>query len=1026
MSTALTDFLNAHAYKKPIGSHTHTWFAKGPHVNGTGTLCIDAHEVPLLHKALVENVSAREYRMLKSGANSISEKASRGVPFRFFADLDFAAEKIVAWKVANELTDADFLPRLKDKLSEIVALYGSVVGEMCSINRPQSTTQYLLATRLPYKIHLHWPDVIVNAKSAKAISKAFSDRFAQEHPDMFHDDVTDESVYATGVRLLYCHKGSMSKPGKRDAEKRAHEAVFGKDSYSDVYYITNVTTWKQDRTPSVRDLQLTSIQTPIGTLLTKLSITSASSSPKGKAKGKARVTTASNTGNPASEHCVVQQFLADMSTMDNALIRMSEHTIRGETLIVPTRCKDCPFANRQHQSNQQYFVLTRDTAEQRCHDDTCVTVKRYPLNIEAVKNAVASLLGDEQIIELQRCNTREVDRLVAFRGILSEPIGNKCDIAKMNLVPANEKMTPMGYWTCTLPQNRYCPVCRSTHDRPENFMQVSPLGHRGIGCNLRHGEFYPDPLSTIPAATINILFNNTINVNVTNEVEIRDFGVYELFPTLYDDVNINKLCHSSLTGRTRSVAQYAFKLMEGHYIYQDRQWYKYVGTSWHEGIGPDALFTETITRVYEKLQLHFQQLKQVKWLNQLIDELGNVTRRKAFIEDLERIVIESMVRYPLDDKANMLGFKDCVFDSNTGLLRNIESSDYLSHLLPYDVRLERNEMIEREIEQFFIDIMPDEEVRDFLWNVLALHLQGKNAHSIAMVWSGSGGNGKTVLTNLMQSTFKHLYDGQPATFLTTERPSPEKASPLMLSLKTKRCVFASEPESGKKCNTAFIKFITGGDLIQVRDNYSSNYVSYYPRFLVTMLCNEIPNFDGATGEIRGLWRRVKIIKFKTEFTSHPTLPHHRKDDPGLSAKMVHWPPYFMQMLIARYKKYLDAGSALNVPPEVQRNIDEQKEENNPMDTWLQDNLIQSPTSHRIHVHRFDYVYKKWLEQWRKEGSDRGLLGKLPKGGFINKLESLGHTVSSVSEKKRDSGCCGLPNRYVNGINVRGWDKDQYL
>ena len=91
-----------------------------------------------------------------------------------------------------------------------------------------------------------------------------------------------------------------------------------------------------------------------------------------------------------------------------------------------------------------------------------------------------------------------------------------------------------------------------------------------------------------------------------------------------------------------------------------------------------------------------------------------------------------------------------------------------------------------------------------------------------------------------------------------------------------------------------------------------------------------------------------------------------------------------------------------------------------------DEFPREPTSKWIHVHRFDYAYKGWLEQWRKDGTDRGALGKLPKGGFINKLESLGYAVSSVNDKHRDPGCCGSANRYVNGINVKGGERTLLL
>ena len=180
-------------------------------------------------------------------------------------------------------------------------------------------------------------------------------------------------------------------------------------------------------------------------------------------------------------------------------------------------------------------------------------------------------------------------------------------------------------------------------------MQISPLGHRGIGCNLRNGEFYPDPLSTIPPATINVLFsNNTINFNVNaiSTVENPDFGSYDKFPIVHEDAELNRLCYESLDGRTRAVARYAYQLMQGEYLFQDRVWYRFTGTFWKPRPGPDILFVNTVSGFYEQLRCHFGQVRQQKWVTQLINELGNLSKRKVFIEDLERLILEEDDRHP--------------------------------------------------------------------------------------------------------------------------------------------------------------------------------------------------------------------------------------------------------------------------------------------------------------------------------------------------------------------------------------------
>ncbi len=91
-----------------------------------------------------------------------------------------------------------------------------------------------------------------------------------------------------------------------------------------------------------------------------------------------------------------------------------------------------------------------------------------------------------------------------------------------------------------------------------------------------------------------------------------------------------------------------------------------------------------------------------------------------------------------------------------------------------------------------------------------------------------------------------------------------------------------------------------------------------------------------------------------------------------------------------------------------------------MEGWLQENIIEAPGS-RVHVHRFDRAYERWLTMWRAETRGRSHIGDLPKGGFINRLESLGHVVSAYKKNARDPECCPSIARYVHDINVREWD-----
>ncbi len=276
-----------------------------------------------------------------------------------------------------------------------------------------------------------------------------------------------------------------------------------------------------------------------------------------------------------------------------------------------------------------------------------------------------------------------------------------------------------------------------------------------------------------------------------------------------------------------------------------------------------------------------------------------------------------------------------------------------------------------------------------------------------MIWTGTGGNGKGVLKDLMRSTFDLLHAEPPATFLTSDRPSPEKPAPHLVDLKIKRSVFTSEPEAGKRANSAFIKFITGQDVVNARACHSNDQISFMPRFLVTMLCNTIPLFQGGQDEIRALWRRLKIFHFPTEFVDEldPKNPHQRLKDPDVREKVATWGPYFMLMLMEVYQSYVLNGRKLpKSPPEVEQNLEEQKMENNPLQAFMNSCFVACPGG-RIHTHRIVSEFQTYLSRENRTAGTSFTTTSVTK-----RLIAMGYTVPD--ETGRVPTCCKKALRCV--------------
>ena len=197
-------------------------------------------------------------------------------------------------------------------------------------------------------------------------------------------------------------------PEKRAAELGQHEAIFGSATYVDAYYVTDLDTWVQDFTPCVTDLERTSILVSPETELTKLVAHGvvekkkvAKKSLRKRLSEEAKIVTVGEQHSPDSQ---LQTFLASKFPVPLQDIRMDEKTHRGDKVIIPTRCKKCPFAKREHKSNQLYFVLREREAELRCHDDECNEKLHVALIMDETIGSrnVSTILQTEETIVTQR------------------------------------------------------------------------------------------------------------------------------------------------------------------------------------------------------------------------------------------------------------------------------------------------------------------------------------------------------------------------------------------------------------------------------------------------------------------------------------------------------------------------------------------------------------------------------------------------------------------------------------------------
>jgi len=307
----------------------------------------------------------------------------------------------------------------------------------------------------------------------------------------------------------------------------------------------------------------------------------------------------------------------------------------------------------------------------------------------------------------------------------------------------------------------------------------------------------------------------------------------------------------------------------------------------------------------------------------------------------------------LDEKRNLIGFENGILDLDTMKFRDGYPEDYLTfttkiNYFPYDSKDEKI----KQVEKFFIDILPDDHTREYVLKFLGTCLQGHVPDEKFYIWTGGGGNGKSLTIKLLLDSLGDYGTIIPVSLLTRKRAASNVASPELAKLKGKRfCVF-QEPENDDVIQVGLMKELTGNDKIQARALYGAP-VEFYPQFKTLLACNKLPEIPSTDG---GTWRRIRVVPFEIQFVDNPVEPHERKKDNDLKREIETWHQAFMSILIEYNKKYQTEGNS--EPKKVTEQTNQYQQKSDFVLEYLNDKLEYNETYKVLSTDLYD-DFKFW-------------------------------------------------------------------
>ena len=543
---------------------------------------------------------------------------------------------------------------------------------------------------------------------------------------------------------------------------------------------------------------------------------------------------------------------------------------------------------------------------------------------------------------------------------------------------------------------------------------------RDILCEGKSFPESPIPLSddikrilyiNINCGTINNnqkIINKTINNGITESTNQLDFWNDLAFIKIFNDKNKDIILLKALNGGEASMAEllnvccqdkFNYTKEEGWYYWNDVRWckesnelvrflYRQIcpilgkAREAYRSIGPNSGVEQIKEKICE-IDSVIKKLETRDYKQKIIAEAGWIFQEHSII-NLSEI---------LDTHPYLIGFPNGVYDIEKKEFRKAMTIDYISIVMPYEYDHVINTAVREELNTFLSSIMPNDDDRHYMLKLLSTGFLGENPNELFHIFTGSGRNGKSKLTELIKLTFGQYYESISSTFLTAKVTAPGQATPHLAILKKKRLIIGSEPDQQFKLNASLIKSLSGNDEIVGRQLYGENK-SFKPFFKIILLCNNIPEVDAVD---KAIWTRCRCLSFPMSFVHDPKLPNERKIDEQLSQKLPRFRLAFFQLLLEYYEKYKKEG--LNMTPSMlERTRDYQVASDIYLD-WLTNRTEVSDSN--IHTAVLYEDFTSWYQE--------NYRGKKPisQADFVKGL-------AVHKEIKR--------NTWANGSNKRGVEK----
>jgi phage/plasmid-associated DNA primase len=226
----------------------------------------------------------------------------------------------------------------------------------------------------------------------------------------------------------------------------------------------------------------------------------------------------------------------------------------------------------------------------------------------------------------------------------------------------------------------------------------------------------------------------------------------------------------------------------------------------------------------------------------------------------------------LDANVDLLGFDNGVLDLKARRFRDGRPEDFVSMSVGYSRATEVDPAVRQRLHELMFSFFEDEGTVLHTMRNLACSVSGNPLRQLVHIWQGSGGNGKSLLIDLVGKVFGAYAITLPITLYTKEVSSSTAATPDVARMPGARVFAAWEPNSDDKqtmLQMGFIKNISGQDKMTCRKLFGDPF-EFRPQGVQYLGMNKMPALPVMDEDsLRSVTRRIRVTAFPFNFVEDP-------------------------------------------------------------------------------------------------------------------------------------------------------------